>query len=130
LILIDSSAFIEFLNRTGSTTAQVVERLIHDDAECAIADLVLTELLQGIKSDKEFRTVRDALLAFPILSLKGAESCVRAAELYRTCRTKGLTIRSTIDLFIAQIALENDAVLLHNDRDFEAIASVSTLKIY
>ncbi len=130
MILIDSSAFIEFLNRTGSPTGQVVERLIRDDAECAIADVVLTELLQGIRSDKEFRTVRDALLAFPILSLKGSESYVRAAELYRMCRTKGLTIRSTIDLFIAQIALENDTILLHNDRDFETIASVSTLKIY
>ena len=129
MILIDSSAFIEFLNRTGTPVALAVERLIRDDADCAITDLVLTEILQGIKNDIEFRMVRDALLAFPILPINSPDSFVQAAEIYRNCRKNGLTVRSTIDLLIAQIALENDAVLLHNNRDFEAIASVSKLKL-
>ena len=130
MILIDSSAFIEFLNHTGSPCDLVIDTLIREDADCAIADVVLTELLQGIKNDREFRAVRDSLLSFPILSLKGIASYVQAAELYRRCRQNGLTIRSTVDLLIAQIAMDHDAELLHNDRDFVSIASVSTLKLY
>ena len=130
MILIDSSAFIEFLNRTGSACDEAVERLIRSDSDCAIADIVLTEILQGIKNEREFRDVRDSLLTFHLLSLKSHESYIHAAELHRKCRKKGLTVRSTVDLLIAQIALDHQATLLHNDRDFEALASVSPLKLY
>lgn len=130
MILIDSSAFIEFLNRSGSPCDQVIEQLIRSDADCAIADVILTELLQGIKNDREYKTVRDSLATFPHLSLKGSPSYIQAAELYRACRKKGLTVRSTVDLLIAQAAIEHNAILLHNDRDFEAIATVSPLKLY
>ena len=130
MILIDSSAFIEFLNRTGSPCDLVIDTLIRDDADCAIADVVLTELLQGVKNDREFRVVRDSLLNFPILSQKAIASYIHAAEIYRRCRQNGLTIRSTVDLLIAQIAMDHDAELLHNDRDFVFIASVAPLKLY
>lgn len=130
MILIDSSAFIEFLNRSGAPCDQAIEQLIRNDADCAIADVVLTELLQGIKNDREFKTVCDSLATFPLLSLKGSSSYIQAAELYRKCRKKGLTVRSTVDLLIAQTAIEHNAILLHNDRDFEAIATVSSLKLY
>lgn len=129
MILIDASAFIEFLNRTGSRADILIEQLIRDDDGIALADLTLTEILQGIKNDREFREVKASLLTFPILSLKSPESCVAAAELHRKCRKKGLTIRSTIDLLIAQIALEHHATLLHNDRDFDAIAQMCDLKV-
>jgi predicted nucleic acid-binding protein len=130
MILVDTSALIEFLNRTGSLSDKGIEILIANDAEIALADITLTEALQGIRSDRDYREVRASLLTFPILSLKGRDSYIKAAEIYRKCRTKGLTIRSTIDLLIAQTAIENNAELLHNDRDFEAIASVSSLKLY
>lgn len=129
MILIDASAFIEFLNRTGSRADLLIEQLIRDDADIALADITLTDILQGIKSDREHREVKASLLIFPILSLKGAESCIAAAELHRKCRKKGLTIRSTVDLLIAQIALEHRATLLHNDRDFDAIAQVCDLRL-
>jgi hypothetical protein len=129
LILIDASAFIEFLNRTGSRADILIEQLIRDDAEIALADVTLTEILQGIKNDREYRDVKASLLTFPILSLKSPDSCVAAAELHRKCRKNGLTIRSTIDLLIARIALEHHATLLHNDRDFDAIAQVCDLKV-
>jgi predicted nucleic acid-binding protein len=127
LILIDASAFIEFLNRTGSRADTRVEQLIRNNDDIALADITLTEILQGIKNDWEYRDVKASLLTFPILSLKGSDSYISAAELHRKCRKKGLTIRSTVDLLIAQIALEQHADLLHNDRDFEAIAQVCDL---
>jgi predicted nucleic acid-binding protein len=129
LILIDASAFIEFLNRTGSRADTLIEQLLRNNDEVALADITLTEVLQGIRNDREYRDVKASLLTFPILSLKNAESYVSAAELHRKCRKKGLTIRSTVDLLIAQIALEHRAFLLHNDRDFDAITQVCDLKI-
>jgi len=129
LILIDTSAFIEFLNHTGSPFDKELEHLITNEEDLAIADVTITEILQGIKDDKEFNEIKKSLLAFPVYSFKGVDSYIAAAELYRKCRKKGLTVRSTIDLLIAQIALEHNLILLHNDDDFESIAKVCSLKI-
>jgi len=130
LILIDASAFIEFLNRTGSREDTLIEQFIRNDEDIAFAGITLTEILQGIKTDREYDDVKASLLTFPLLSMKSAESYISAAELYRKCGKKGLTIRSTVDLLIAQIALEHRATLLHNDRDFDALAQVCDIKIY
>ncbi len=130
MILIDSSAFIEFLNRSGSPWDRTVEELIRNDIPCALADVVLTELLRGIRNNREFHAVRDSLLSFPILSMQGVASYIHAAQIYRHCRQKGLTIRSTVDLLVAQIALDHHAALLHKDRDFPSIASVVPLKLF
>ena len=130
MILIDTSAFIEFLNHTGSSLDKELEHLITNEEDLAIADVTITEILQGIKDDKEFNEIKKSLLAFPVYSFKGVDSYIAAAELYRKCRKKGLTVRSTIDLLIAQIALEHNLILLHNDNDFNNIANLSGLKIY
>lgn len=130
MILIDTSAFIEFLNKTGSPFDREIESLISNNEDIAIADIVLTEVLQGIKDDKEYTEVKKSLLSFPVYSLKNVDSYIAVAELYRKCRKKGLTIRNTIDLLIAQIALENDLILLHNDRDFNTLSKVCHLKIH
>jgi len=130
LILIDTSAFIEFLNRTGSSFDKEIEYLINNDEELAFADITITEILQGIKDDKDFNEIKSSLTAFPIYSLKSTDSYIAAAALYRKCRKNGLKIRSTIDLLIAQIALEHDLVLMHNDKDFQSIAGLSRLKTY
>jgi predicted nucleic acid-binding protein len=130
MILLDTSVLIEFLNRTGSLSDKTVEALIANDTDIAIAEITLTEVLQGIRSERDYREVKASLMTLPALSLKGHDSYSKAADLYRKCRTKGLTIRSTIDLIIAQTAIENNSELLHNDRDFGAIASVSSLRLY
>lgn len=130
MILLDTSALIEFLNRTGSPHDKAVEVLISNETDVAIADITLTEVLQGLRSEHDYLEVRASLLTLLILSPKDHDSYIKAADLYRKCRAKGLTIRSTIDLLIAQTAIENNAELLHNDRDFGAIASVSSLKLH
>ncbi len=130
MILLDTSALIEFLNRTGSRHDLAVETLISNDNDIALAEITLTEALQGIRSERDYREVRASLMTFPIVSLKNHDSYIKAADIYRKCRAKGLTIRSTVDLLIAQAAIEQNAELIHNDRDFEAIASVSSLRLY
>ena len=129
MILIDTSAFIDFLNRTGSREDALIEQLIRNNEDIVLADITLTEILQGIKTDREYSQVKASLLTFPILSLKSPESYIAAAELFRKCRKKGFTIRSTVDLLIAQIAIEHNATLIHKDRDFEAIAQVCDFRI-
>lgn len=130
MIIIDTSALIEFLNKTGSSFDREIESLINSDEDTAIADIVLTEVLQGIKDDKDYMEVKQALLSFSVYSLKGVDSFIAAADLYRKCRETGHTIRNTVDLLIAQIALENDLIILHNDRDFETLADICKLRIY
>ena len=130
MILIDTSAFIEFLNKTGSPFDREIESLISNNEDTAIADIVLTEVLQGIKDDKDYVEVKQALLSFSVYSMRGIESFIAAADLYRKCRKTGHTIRNTVDLLIAQIALENDLIVLHNDRDFDTLANICKLRIY
>ncbi len=107
-----------------------MEELISNGSDIAIAEITLTEVLQGIRSESDYREVKASLLTFPVLSLESHLSYIKAADLYRKCRTKGLTIRSTVYLLIAQTAIEQNAELLHNDRDFETISSLSSLRIY
>jgi len=104
---------------------------LSNNEDIALGDIIVTEVLQGIKDDKEYNEVKKSLLSFPIYSLKGIDSYITAAELYRKCRKKRITIRNTIDLFIAQIILENDLILLHNnDSDFRNIAKICEIKFY
>jgi predicted nucleic acid-binding protein len=130
MILLDTSALIEFLNCTGSPYDKAVETLISNESDLAIADVTITEVLQGIRNERDYREVKASLMTFQTFTLKNHDSYIKAAGLYRKCRAKGLTIRSTVDLLIAQTAIEHDAELLHHDRDFDAIATVSQLKIY
>ena len=130
MVLIDTSAFIEFLNHAGTKEDRLIEQLLLNDDDIGIPQIAVTEILQGIRDDREYSEVKKSLLTFPFLTLKGDESYIAAAELYRKCRKKGYTVRSTIDLIIAQIAIEHRAALLHRDGDFDAIARVSDLDIY
>jgi len=131
LILVDTSVWIDFFRGTKSKHRVVLHRLIEEEEDICIADIILMEILQGIKSDKDFRQVKDYLLFFPIYALKNTDSYIEAAQIYRLCRERGLTIRRPLDCIIARIALENDLVLFHKDRDFETIAKViNELRIY
>ena len=130
MILIDTSALIEFLNHTGSYFDKEIEYLIRNDEDMGFADITITETLQGITDDKEFREIKTSLAAFPVYSLKSIDSYIAAAEIYRKCRKKGLTIRNTTDLLIAQAAIENNLILMHKDKDFQSIAKISNLKTY
>lgn len=88
------------------------------------------EILQGIKDNKQYTEIKEYLLAFPVLKAIPIKTYTHAAEIYRLCRKKGYTIRKPLDCLISAIAVENHAVLLHNDADFERIAKNISLKIY
>lgn len=131
MILVDTSVWIDFFKGTGSKHHTALHNLIVEGEDIGIANIILTEILQGIRADKDFRQAKRYLLGFPIYSLRDVSSYVQAAQIYRACRKRGLTIRRPLDCIIARVAIENDLILFHNDRDFDTIAKViKELQIY
>ena len=102
--------------------------MIEDDEDLCICGVILTEVLQGIRSDADFRKTKD-YLGFLILMPMRPTTFELSASLYRSLRKKGITIRKPIDCMIASVAIEHDLPLLHNDRDFDQIAKHSKLKL-
>ncbi len=118
MILVDSSVWIDlFREKSDPRTDFLIGRLGTRDV--AIPDLVLTEVLQGFTRRKDFDKARRLFEAFPLVDTAGASVVVRAAENYRLLKTKGVTIRSTIDTLIATRCLLDGHALLYSDRDFD-----------
>jgi predicted nucleic acid-binding protein len=130
MILVDTSVWIGFFNGVDSPSVRSLEELIDGEEDLFISEYILAEVLQGFKKDRDFELARRYLLEFPISFLKGFDSYIQAAQIYRTCRKKGVTVRKTADCIIAQTAMENDLLLLHDDSDFDRIASVCALGTY
>ncbi len=124
MILVDTSVWIDYFRGTDSVHRHALHNLIEEEEDICLADIIMAEILQGIRSDKQFVSARDYLLDFPIYSLEGIDSYVSVAQIYRLCRKKGITIRGITDCLIVQIAIENGLILLHKDRDFDSIAGI------
>ena len=130
MIVVDTSVWIEFFKGTGSSFDQHLTELIRVDVPIALTEVIYCEVLQGIRDDAVHARVREILQAFPVLLLDGLRSADRAVALYRACRRRGLTIRSTVDCLIAAVCLDTGAELFHHDRDFDVLAKVADLKVY
>lgn len=116
-MLVDTSVWIGYFN--GRITAETdFLNLAIRARRVYVGDLVLTEVLQGFRLDKEFEKARAALGTLPVLTLVGPDNAILAARNYRLLRKKGITIRSTIDCLIATYCITNEVPLLHSDRDF------------
>jgi hypothetical protein len=128
LILVDSSVWIDYFN--GRTTA-AVERLdqLLSVEQVAIGDLILTEVLQGFGSDTDFRVAERTLTSLDIVELGGREIAIQAAKNIRTLRRMGITVRKTIDTFIATRCIESRYELLHDDRDFDPFVKHLGLRV-
>jgi len=130
MILVDSSVWIDFFKGSNTDPVQILERLLQEEEDLSLSDYILTEVLQGFKKDTDFERARKYFLLFPIYSLSSPDSYIQAARIYRLCHQRGITIRNTVDCLIAQTALENDLVLLHDDSDFDRLAEVIPLATY
>lgn len=121
MIVIDSSVWIaEFRNQTTPETTFL--RSIKDENTILVPDLVLFELLQGARSDEHARRIETNLRQFDIVSATDGYLVARAATNHRRLRDLGITIRKSIDVIIATFCIENDHILLHQDRDFRPFA--------
>jgi predicted nucleic acid-binding protein len=127
VIFVDSSAWIGFFNDADERVADRVDEALQQDEPLCIADLVLTEVLQGFRRDRDFELAKRTLAGIYRLPLSYATH-VNAARLHRKLRGRGVTPK-TVDCIIAQACLDTGASLLTVDRDFAAIARHSRLRL-
>jgi len=130
VIVVDTSVWIDVLNDTPSPQAMHCVELIETGQPIALTDVILTEILQGLRSDREATRVEQHLRAFPILRLSELDDFVLAARLYRAARRAGVTIRKTLDCLIAAPCVRTGVPLLHADADFDRLATCTSLRIW
>ncbi|SHE93733.1 hypothetical protein SAMN02745195_01491 [Thermoanaerobacter uzonensis DSM 18761] len=125
MILVDTSVLISFLKGIENKKVKKFEEIIQNNIPFGINNFIYHELLQGTKTENEFNLIKEYLSTQKFYDLKyGIKSYENASKLYFKCKKKGITIRSTIDLLIAETAIENNLYLLHDDKDFSLIAQV------
>lgn len=125
MLLVDTSVWIEVFRRPSRLQLESVADL--DEIVTCLP--VIQEVLQGFLDERAFRLAREAMLAFPLVeSPLRSEVFLEAAQLYRSARRAGVTIRSGVDCLIAACALRHGLPVLHRDRDFSLLAQVSPLK--
>ena len=124
----DSSVWIDYFR--GAITAQT-ERLdaLLGQEPLAIGDLILMEVLQGFTNESDFNEARKLLSSFTLIELGGKEIAIQAARNFRALRTRGVTVRKSIDTVIATRCIESGYSLLHSDRDFEPFAKYLGLRL-
>jgi predicted nucleic acid-binding protein len=130
MLLLDSSVWID-IHRARSTAATRYVEAREEHEEIATTGIVFQEVLQGIRSEAEYDYMRQVLWSTLILQPRELSTYEVAAQLHRSARSAGFTLRKPNDCLIAALALEHGALLVHNDRDFFALAQVETaLMIY
>lgn len=130
MIVVDTTVWIDFFNGRNEPHVEQLASMIDADAGIALTDLTLTEVLQGLRDDAQVRLVDDRLCAFDVLRLESLDDLRRAAQLYRTARRRGVTIRRTIDCLIASVCIREGLPIMHNDSDFDRLAEHSDLAIH
>jgi predicted nucleic acid-binding protein len=128
-MVVDSSVWIAWLNGEDTVETEYLTRAIIDDRPVLVPGLVLTEVLQGLSDDAEARRVSALMAGFPTPPSLDMNDYRNAAALYRACRARGTTPRSTIYCLLAQICLSLSVPILARDRDFQLIARVAPLKL-
>ncbi len=126
MFLVDTSVWIDYINDKQTEQVNYLDHLLSNPLAVGLTELIYLEILQGAKDQKSFDLFKAYFAGQNFYYFSDSlKSHTAAAQLYYDCRKKGITIRSTIDCLIAQCAIENDLVLLHNDKDFKQIAKVA-----
>jgi len=127
-VLVDTSAWADFLNGSPSPAADALAELLQGDDEVCTCGIVVAEVFQGLRRDATREPIRRSFEDLTFLEPSGIRLYLRAAELYRGLRERGRTVRSTIDCIVAAIAEDNRCALLARDRDMDAIIDSGLLK--
>lgn len=120
-LLIDTSVWIDFFNGVDSDNVNIFNYYLENDFPIFICPVIIQEILQGIKSEKEYRQVKEYLFALNVLNDDAIEAALGAVKIYRKLREKGITIRKSNDCLIAYYAIKYSLKILHRDRDFDNI---------
>ncbi|MBI2319971.1 MAG: PIN domain nuclease [Betaproteobacteria bacterium] len=118
MILVDSSVWIDYFRGTATPQAEKLDSLLGTEP-IATGDLVLTEVLRGFVSDRDFNQAKKLLTSLVVVDLAGRDIAIQAARNFRALRVLGVTVRKTIDTLIATRCIESRLTLLYSDRDFD-----------
>lgn len=118
MILVDSTVWIDYFTGRASAEADYLDSMLSRDA-ILVGDIILAEVLQGFRADRDFEQACQVLGAFEQVSLISPELAVQSAMHYRRLRRFGITVRKTIDCLIATYCIAQSVPLLHNDRDYD-----------
>ena len=127
MVLVDTSVWIDFFSAADLPHVKTLENLILGREDICVCGIIVTEILQGIRIDSEFKRIKGLLDNLVVLSMPNSVF-IRSAEIYRNLRKKGITIRKSVDCMIAAVAIEHNVPILHNDRDFTSIEAHFGLK--
>ena len=128
MILVDSSIWIDYFKGEINRKTDWLDGALGTEP-IIVGDIILTEVLQGFQSDKDFRIAKQLLLEFPFMNMLGRELALKSALNYKSLRKKGVTVRKTIDVMIGTFCIENNFSLFHNDKDFNPLEKYLTLKV-
>lgn len=129
-LIFDTSVWIDFLQNKSNPPSDLLTSYIEKNDQVLLTPTILQEVLQGIRDDAQYRHIKEILAYFTTLQLPPIQAAVGAADLYRSLRKKGLTIRKSNDCLIAYYAIEFSTGLAHSDSDFDLISKHAKLKIW
>lgn len=118
MVIVDTTVWVDYLNGRSTPETDWLDREM-DRQRLGLTDVILCEVLQGVREDARFEQVRRELLSFEVFEAGGVELALQAARNYRRLRGQGYTVRKTIDCWIATFCLSHGHSLLHADRDFD-----------
>lgn len=128
MMVVDSSVWIDYFNGKITKQTNLLDFFLGNEL-VVIGDLIMTEVLQGFQSDKDFKKARQLLGSLIFKEMLGKDLAIKSAENYRRLRKKGVTVRKTIDVIIATFCIFSDLPLLHSDRDFNPMEKHLNLKV-
>jgi len=128
MVLVDTTVWIDFFAAKSTPEVAELERMLNEEEDICACGIILTEVLQGIREDEDYQRTLSRFDAFLLLPMT-RQTFLRASELYRSLRRRGVTIRKSVDCMIASVAIEHDIALLHNDRDFNPMETFCGLKV-
>jgi predicted nucleic acid-binding protein len=126
--LVDTTVWVDFFANRQTPQIAHLEDLLNSGVNICTCGVILAEVLQGIRKDADYHSTKTRFSSFLYLPMS-EEIFIHAADLYRSLRRKGITIRKPVDCMIAAVALQHNAALLHNDRDFDPLAEHCGLQV-
>jgi predicted nucleic acid-binding protein len=128
MIVVDSSVWIDYFNGRPTRHADRLDSLLSREP-LLMGDLILAEVLQGFRSDLDFRRALEFLSALEFQAMMGRDVAIASARNYRRLRARGVSVRKSIDVMIGTFCIENGHQLLHSDRDFSPMARYLGLRV-
>ena len=128
MIVADTSVWIDYLRGIDAPHTNALDYELQNN-RIITGDLIITEILQGFRNDKNYSEAKNIMDALEYRDFVGREIALKAAQNFRKLRTRGITVRKTIDVIIGTFCIENNFPLIHNDRDFDPMEQYLGLKI-